>query len=852
MHKKILPCLAFVVALAVPYFIFASDSPAVSVVGKPSVTAFGVSGPFVAGSTFTITLGNVPDLTKLSPTVSLNGTTLTVTGAGATTISGKLTDGVSKKGGDVQIHYGGVTVSYTLYIPFIDNLFLPKIGKDAQMNINGGNFSDAGCGVNLPSSSITVNRCAQGQIIATIGSKLTGGDLTVTSNGLTSAPYHFVFESPSISFAENKDGVFPGSTLRVHAKGMSSTGTENQVFLDSTLLEIAGFKPNDGLILVKLPPENAKGSLKLVVNGIESNTLSLDSSFPPIITDYKITDSADKTLVKAIGKNFTSDISKATLSIGDKSATVKFANVNNIEGELPKGSYAGCLMVSVYGQNSNCILFNSTRPPVLKGFLDPLFMPAENNYEWSLFAENLSDKNSQITVYVNGTKAAIKDRLLNRLVVTFDPIPDVGEVYVVSEGLESNRMPYNFGERFYPFIASATSNGKFMYAQPITISGNNLGQQQFQDKTQINISGVGLAKKENTNELDWKVSPAEITIRLDDKVKAGAKSTLSVTVKGKKSNEVTFTTGQDSKQSLCTPWIQKVQYPEGIMEGSTIRVLGQCFDPDATKNWLYFDDIGVKPTYSKNTILEAKIPKGAKTKGTIKVKTDLGQSNATDIISAGQTPNAFTFGFEDLGTNILSGIGSEGPFAKLVINNTLGEVEMQTLKFKFVYEDDKKDPNSVTKLGSPPLGEIKVSFSGVGSKTIAPMVIQREGTNTFSLTLDGIRISPSTSPQYLEFRTTVRPYVLNGAKFHLEFDPSKIENFSGLLIQRDKQDLMKITQKAIQSKVASFTKTEVTCFDTDSKKANCLGSTATVTTPIPAQPVATPVSTKPKIPKIPK
>lgn len=838
MRIKLFALLSLLVAMAVPYLLFAE--------GNPSITSFTFSGPFAPGAAFTVKLGNVPDLSKLNPTVSLNGIALTVSSATKDTIQGKLPQGAIAKGNSIQVRYGTQTLESYVAVPTISGLFLPKAEAGAQMNINGGNFVEKGCTVNLPNSSLTLGKSSQNQIITTLGAKLSGGDMTVTCNGLTSAPYRFEFQTPKIDFAENKDGLIPGSTLRLHVSGLSAAVAENQILLDKTPLSIPTLKPNEGLVVVNLPAENAKGALKLVVNGIESNTIALDINFPPILIDSKSSDTADKMKITVTGKYFASDITKTNLSIGTKKGTVKFSSVNTIEAEFPRGSYAGCLMVEVFGQTSNCLSFNTTLPPFLKGFQDPVYTDSDNKFEWTLFAENLSEKNDKISVFVNGTKAELKGRLLNRLTVKFDPIPDVGEVYVVSDGLESNRVPYDFGERFYPFISAAVSGGKFMYAQPIVIQGNNLGQHPFRDKTKINLTGPGLTRDAKTKELEWKVSPSEITVRLDDKVKPGTKATLSVTVKGKKSNEVRFVTGQDNKQSLCSPWIQKIQYPEGIMEGSTVRILGQCFNPDPAKNWITFDEIVTKATVAKSNILETKIPKGSKPKGKLMVKTDLYQSNVADYVSAGKTPNAFSFSFEDLGSKANFEIGKEGPFAKLLIKNTLGEVEMQTLKFKLVYDDDKNNPNSVLKLGPLPLGEIKVVFSGLGKKTIAPMVTERVGSNAYSFILDGIRILPSTEAQSLEFRTTVKPFALNGAKFHLEFDPEKIDNFSGLLIRRDKQDIIKLKQQAISSAPISVTKIGVTCIDSDSKKANCekfMGGAATPPAPV--------TPTKPKIPKKP-
>ena len=829
MHKKILIFVSFLVALVVPYLLFAQ--------AIPTVTSFTVSGPFVSGSSFTITMGNVPDMTKLEPTVTLEGKSLTVTGAGKNTITGKLPEGVSKKGGSVKVRYQGIEVPYTLYVPFIENIFLPKVAKGAQMLVNGGNFDDKNCNVSLPSSSLTTTSCNQRMVYVTVGNKFSGGNITVTFNGLTSAPYHFEFQAPALEYVENKEGITPGSSLLIHAKGLSPTLEENLITLDAALLQMTYLNAKDGLVKVNLPAENAKGSLKLTVNGIESNTLSIDANFPPILIDSKYSSEGSIMKIKATGKYFSYDISKVSLSIGSKSGTVKFANPNNVEAEFPNGGYSGCLSVTVYGQASNCIPFNTVRPPYLKGYQDPITNLSENKYEWTLFAENMSEKNDKISVYVNGAKADLKERFLNRIIVKSDIIPDIGELYVVSDGIESNHLPYDFGQRFYPFISSALSNGKFMYGQPVTIKGMNLGQQKYRNKVSINLSGVGLMIDEKTKLPELNLTPSEITIRLDDKVKAGIKATLSVSVNGKKSNEVSFVTGQESKQVLCSPWIQKIQYPEGIMEGSKIRIQGQCFNTDAKKNWVYFDAIETQPTYANSTALDVIIPKGAKSNGQIKVKTQTSESNQTSYISAENTPNSFTFDFADLGTSTLSEMGKEGSFAKLQINNTIGEVEMQTLKFKFIYEDDKNNPNSVLKLGSLPLGEIKVIFSGVGAKTIPPMLIDRTGTSEYTLTLHGIRVSPSLTPQTLEFRTTVKSFALNGAKFHMEFDPAKIDNFSGLLIQRDKQEILKLKQKAVSSTTIAFSKSTISCVDSDPKKVNC-------------SPPTTPK--KPKIPSIPK
>jgi hypothetical protein len=837
MRKKILLYLSLLVVIAVPCLLYAQTLP------NPTVVSFTVTGPFVGGANFTITLANVPDLTKLGPTVTLEGKTLTVTGSGVTTITGKLPEGVSKKGGSVKIKYQGTEVPYTLYVPYIDSIFLPKVGKDAQMMIGGGNFDESSCQVSLPASSITVTSCNQRTISMTIGNQFSGGDVTVTSNGLTSAPFHMEFQMPALTFVENKEGITPGSTISIHAKGLSSVMGENLITLDSALLNIVSLKPKDGLVQVKLPEENAKGSLQLTVNGIESNTIAIDPNLPPILTDSEFSNESGVMTIKVTGKYFSSDVSKVSMSIGSKTGSVTFANMNNIEAEFPSGGYSGCLSVTVYGETSNCLSFNTVRPPVIDGYDDPIVISSENKYEWTLYAENVSDKKDEVSVYVNGVNAEIKSRFLNRIIVRFDQTPDVGEVYIVSEGIESNHMAYDFGQRFYPFISGASSNGKFMYGQTVTITGNYLGLQQYKNDVSINLSGAGLMKDEDTNEPDINITPFKITIRLDDNVKVGTNATLSVSVKGKKSNEVSFVAGQDNKNVLCSPWVNNIQYPDGIMQGSKIRVQGQCFSPDKTSNWVYFDTIKTQPTYANLTTLDVVIPKGAKSNGQIKVETQTGESNQIDYISAENTPNPFTFSFADLGTSALSKIDEEGVIARLQINDTLGEVEMQTLKLKFVYEDDKNNPNSVLKLGSLPLGQINVSFSGMGSKTITPIMVERNGTNNYSLTLHGIRIYPSLTPQTLEFRTTVKPFVLNGAKLHMELDPTTIDNFSGLLIQRDKQEILKLKQKSISSATITFAKSAVTCFDSDPNKANCAN---------PAGDSTNPQTVTPNQPSIPK
>ncbi len=843
MRIKLYAFLSLLVAMAVPYLMFA--------VGDPSILSFRYTGSFVPGAAYSVRLGNVPDLSTIKTFVSLNGVLLNVTSTTADTLQGTLPNGISAKGNLIKVDFGSQSVQGYVAIPYVTSHFMPKVEKGAQLNISGNNFADAGCSLGIAGSSLTVSKSSQNLIIATLGDTFNGGDLTVTCDGLTSAPYVLDYQAPHIDFAENKDGIVPGGTLTLHVKGLSSVPTENRVFLDNTLLDIVSQKLTDGLLSIRLPAENAKGSLKLTVNDLESNVLALDANLPPILIDSNFTEDATVMNVKVTGKYFSSDPSKAALSIGGKKGTVKFANATRIEAEFPRGPYAGCLMVEIYGQVSNCLPFNTTLHPFLKGFEDPRFLGDENKFEWTLFAENLSEKNDTISVYVNGEKAELKSRMLNRLNVTFDQTPDTGEVYVVSDGLESNRVPYNFGVRFYPFIRATISGGRFMYSQLVTLQGNNLGQELFKNNTTINLSGVELMRDEKTQEPEWKVSPSEITLRLNNKVKPRTKATLSVTVKGKQSNEVTFVTGQKNTQSLCSPWIQAVQYPEGISEGSVIRILGQCFNPDPTKNWIAFDTIFAKATLAKSNVLEAKIPKGAKPKGKLTVKTAISTSNAVDYVSADKTTTPFLFSFEDLGNKANFEIGTEGPFAKLQIKNTLGEIEMQTLKFKLVYEDDKNNPNSVLKLGSLPFGEVKVAFSGLGKKNFLPLVIQRDGANTYTyrFELDGIRILPSTETQSLEFRTTVMPFALNGAKFHLEFDPSEPEQFSALHIQRDKQSLLKITQKGISSPILSISKTALSCIDTDEKKSNCdkfLGKTALVILSETAPTI------KPKLPKIPQ
>lgn len=820
-----------VVALATPLFMLAE--------GTPAVTNFTVTGPFVAGSKFTISVGNVSDFGKSNPTVTLNGLALTVSAASKGTIQGTLPKGVSAKGGSMLIKFAGQTIDYTLYVPYIDNLFLPKIAKDAPLLINGGNFSED-CKIGLLNSSLAVTKITQRQIFATIGSKLDGGGLTVSCKGLTSPLYPFDFTPPEIIFVENKDGIFPGGTVTLHAKGLSSSTPENQIFLDSRLLTTTNSKPADGTIQAKLPDENAKGSLKLVVNGIESDGLSLDANFPPILTDYKFSEEGGKKVIKLLGKNFASDPSKVSVKIANKSAKVLFSNVSNIQAEIPKDTVSGCIMVEIYSKSSNCLAYESAPAPFLKGYMEPVQRDENDGFEWILFATGVSDNLKDVQVK-GSEKFTLKSKTLNQITVWLESIPEKGEVYVVSKGAESNHVAYDFSQRFYPYISSVSAASGFKAGFPVTIKGNNFGRHSYRKNLKVNVGGGELAKIDK--EYDWKIEPTLIVTRLNDKKQLGDKVTFSVTRKGKKSNEVSTKTGTTIKEAQCSPWAQQVLYPNGIIPGSTIRILGHCFNTIAEKNQVSFDGTITKGILTGENFLDVIIPKTALKKGKLSVVDGDRKGNSVEYVSAPGAKPEFSFNFADLPSKTLE-INKDGSVAKLVIKNTLGEVQIQTLKLYLAYEDDKSDPNSTSKTGVLPFDTLKFKFSGKEKITIDPMPMVREGSNLFSITLKGLAIHPSPEEQSLEITTTVKPFALNNSKFYFTFDPSKEADLSALNLHRSTQNLMKFGQKAIKSSAISITKAEVTCFDSDSKKVNCDKFMGIPT----AQPESSP---KPKLPGIP-
>jgi len=782
-----------------------------------TIVSFKLNKTFSSGEKFVIQLDKFSDLSNYTPEVSIEDVQLNISKINKNIVEGVLPDNLPEGGGYVLLKYGEKEIRYNVKIPYITNVQLPsEIKEGAKIIINGGNFDPEYCKVFVDKKSMNIESCSGSQITVLVDKSFKGGDLNVHSNRFTAEVYPINFNPPKIDFIQNKKGFVVGGTIDIFGDYFSKGVGSNSVYLGEEKLNVISVNAKGRVLKVQLPKENSKGNIKVVVNGIESNSLPIEFFNPPVLLGYQFASKNDKKTLKLAGRNFSKDIKDNSVTIMGGNAKVISATTKEIEAEIPFKVGRGCVAIGVNGKKSNCIQFVPQKEPVIRDYKVPNERREEGGYEWILSGDDLIGDLKKISVYVNGRAAKIKSTTSKKVTIELDSIPEKGDIYIIANGIKGKKKKFDFGKFFYPSIRTVSATKKFEANGAITIEGNNFGHHRNARNLKINLSKGGIdIKNEKTKEVNWKITPTKITARLNSQFKEGDEIKLSVSVKGKKSNDVYFKIGSGAKRVNGSPWIHEVAYPDGAVMGKNVRIRGRGFGAGLNSNKVFFGDTLAEVKKATEGFLDVVIPSKIEETGDLKIKNGSLESNLIKYIVVKSNKDLFNVNFlEEKDKN--AKINKEVSLGKLVIDNKLGNVLVKNLSFKINYVDDKDNEMSVSKFGTLPFDEFKISSSS--GVVVSPSIIKGD-RGSYTVSFSDFIIDISEKEQVFNIKSFIRSFAIDKAKIQIKLNPSK--DLTVVNLDNQKKPKIKLTQKEIKSEWTHIEKSLVTCSDTDSKNSHC-------------------------------
>jgi len=264
-----------------------------------------LSGVFSNGITFTVR-PPLPQITSLSPTSGIAGTSLTITGTG-----------FGANQGSSSVAFGGV-------------------GAGTPTS-----WSDTSIVVPVPSAAIT------GGVTVTFSVGGTG----YQSNGITFTVL------PSIANLSPTSGP-AGQSVVTNGGGFGNTQGTSTVTFNGVSATPTAWGPST--IVVPLPPGADSGNVVVTVAGVASN----GSPFTviPTISSVSPTFGPVGTPVTIAGNGFGPTQGTSTVAFSGFAATPTSWSTSSIVSAVPTGAVTGAVVVTVGGHNSNVVSFTVTTP----------------------------------------------------------------------------------------------------------------------------------------------------------------------------------------------------------------------------------------------------------------------------------------------------------------------------------------------------------------------------------------------------------------------------------------------------------------------------------------------------------
>jgi RHS repeat-associated protein len=416
-----------------------SNGSSFTVVAAPSITSLSITTGAV-GATVVIT-GTSFGNTQGSGTVKFNGTTATVTGWSAMSITVTVPSGATT--GNVVVFASGVNSngkSFTVVsAPSITSLSITTGAVGATVVITGTNFvSTQGSGtVKFNGTSATVTSWIATSITVTVPSGATTGNVVVFASGVNSNGSSFtVVSAPSITSLSITTGAV-GATVVITGTNFVSTQGSGTVKFNGTSATVTSWIATS--ITVTVPSGATTGNVVVFASGVNSNGSSFTVVSAPSITSLSVTSDAVGAAVTITGTNFGSSQGSGTVTFNGTAATVTSWSATSIAVTVPTGATTGNVVVFVSGVNSNGSSFTVVAAPSLSSLSITSGMVGE---VVTLTGANFGIAQGTGAVKFNGTVATATNWGATSIVVTVPSGATTGNVVVATSGVASNGIAF--------------------------------------------------------------------------------------------------------------------------------------------------------------------------------------------------------------------------------------------------------------------------------------------------------------------------------------------------------------------------------------------------------------------------
>ena len=168
----------------------------------PTIAKVTIKGSYQKGAEFSIAVENFGDLSFGNLEVIFpEKKKAQITGKKGKAISGVVPDDALPEGGTLMVSLDKATAEFNLKIPRITQVFTPENTKSQDLIvISGKNFEPGKCQASIDGKKLKIEKCDYTQMLARIETKITSGQIIVSSYGFTSAPVDFKISAPLIAF----------------------------------------------------------------------------------------------------------------------------------------------------------------------------------------------------------------------------------------------------------------------------------------------------------------------------------------------------------------------------------------------------------------------------------------------------------------------------------------------------------------------------------------------------------------------------------------------------------------------------------------------------------------------------
>lgn len=682
-----------------------------------------------------------------------------------------------------------------------------------------------------------------------------------------SKAFYFEFHPPEISFITGDEGIAPGKKIRIWGKNLDGVyyqkGGRNYVVEDVSTGKLSGGftqKTDEGLsyIDITLPEENfnkkfwvERGCDRDGKNCLKSNEVSLSNSFSPILTEFQMNFQTRE--VTVYGEFFPEE--KKDLSISYDGKTMNATRYSSDDGiftfQLPCPMPGrGILEVKYKELVSNPLVITAPDVPELFGIsVGYSFQSGYRRVEVSARGD-LPNVSSSVAcpqdaiLYLGSTGIPLEKfgGVYFNDNVKDSYISGSGEASVVFRGIRSEKIPYE-KESFSttPYIYRLESKYGFRPGAPFQIIGRNLGNRYKScgEGTTV-FNGPKIYSEEKANDgvctplrpsvTDSSIEAQFVSLEYGEYSTKSVSTPVSVTVDGKKSNEITILFGTtEQKVSYSKPVITAIEYPEGHIPGSKIIVRGYNFGTKANQNIISFSGKQFTPKSAniRGTELTFKIPEGASSGNMTVTRRNPNEqiSDGVDLFVSPHEKQKIEFSLleSEEKTEEIEVDGGEKSiaFADIAVMNSISDSTVRRMRFDLFYTDgDPEHALSYETLKVLPFRSFTLKYNG--KEVSSPVIPESAGDGHFFINFPEFTL-PLTEKESdtLTVETTVLPFVTDGSSFSLSFnpgDPSRISLYSEELeegIGLSSQPEISLSSFVVHQSDAK------TCIDTLSDNSHC-------------------------------